>query len=59
MSARRFRTAIILVAILGQAVPSTAQDAGRFPSTSATDTGDAEGQVVRTSPVPSVDHSRR
>ena len=41
MSARRFRTAIMLAAILGQAVPSTAKDAGRSPSASATDTGDA------------------
>lgn len=41
MSARRFRTAIMLAAMLGQAVPSTAQDVGRSTSASATDTGDA------------------
>lgn len=41
MSARRFRTAIMLAAMLGPAVPSTAQDAGRSTSASATDTGDA------------------
>lgn len=40
MSARRFRTAIMLAAMLGQAVPSAAQDAGRSTSASATDTGD-------------------
>lgn len=41
MSARRFRTAIMLAIMLGQAVPIVAQDAVTPPSASATDTGDA------------------
>src|SRR3546814_18059447 len=41
MSARRTSTAIMLAIMLGQAVPSSAQDAVRSPKDSATDTGDA------------------
>src|SRR3546814_5079562 len=41
MSARRTSTAIMLAIMLGQAVPSSAQDAVRSPKASATDTGDA------------------
>lgn len=41
MSARRTRTAIMLTALLGQAVPSVAQDAATPPSASATEAGDA------------------
>src|SRR3546814_16088612 len=41
MSARRTYTAIMLAIMLGQAVPSSAQDAVRSPKASATDTDDA------------------
>lgn len=41
MSARRTRMAIMLVAMLGQAVPSAAQDAATLPGAAATEAGDA------------------
>lgn len=41
MSARRTRTAITLAAMLGQAVPSAAQDAATIPGAATTETGDA------------------